>query len=80
MVLGAINNDDKFLINHFFSKEMIKILHYHSCRVDIADNNDKAEMIKDIIGPTFHEVGTGTNRIAFYFNGYIVKIALDYRG
>lgn len=72
--------NNKFLINHFFSKEMLKKLHYHSCRVDIADNNEKAEMIKELLGSEFHELGTGTNRIAFHYNGFVVKIALDYRG
>ncbi len=72
--------EERSLINHFFTKEMLKKLHYHSCRVDIADNNEKAEMVKDILGPDFHEVGTGTNRIAFHYNGFIVKVALDYRG
>lgn len=72
--------EEKSLIEHFFTKDMLKKLHYHSCRVDIPDNNIKAEMITELLGPDFHEIGTGTNRIAYYYNGFVVKIALDYRG
>lgn len=79
-MLGIMQDNDKSLIKHFFTNDMIKKLHYHSCRVDIPDNNDKAIMIKELLGPDFIEIGTGTNRIAFYYNGFVVKIALDYRG
>ena len=70
----------KSLINNFFSPETIKMLYYHACRVDIEDNNDKAEMIKELLGPDFIELGTGTNRIALLHNSFVCKIALDYRG
>ena len=73
-------NGDHSLINAFFDEETLKMLYYHACRVDIADNNDKAEMIRDLLGATFIELGTGTNRIALLHNGVVVKIALDRRG
>lgn len=75
-----MDNKPNSLIEHFFSKEMIKMLHYHACRIDIPDNNDKAELIKELLGPDFIELGTGTNRIALLHNNMVCKIALDYRG
>lgn len=74
------NSDGESLISAFFSSDMIKMLYYHACRVDIADNNDKAELVQELVGPDFIELGTGTNRIAFRHNGVVVKIALDRRG
>ena len=68
------------LINNIFSKDLLKMLYYHACRVDIEDNNDKAEMIRMIVPPEFEELGTGTNRIAFLYNNLVFKIALDRRG
>jgi hypothetical protein len=70
---------------------MLKMLYYHACRVDIEDNNDKAEMISELIGPEFQELGTGTNRIAFLYSpnaerefrggaGLVFEFALDRRG
>ena len=64
-------NGDHSLINAFFDEETLKMLYYHACRVDIADNNDKAEMIRDLLGATFIELGTGTNRIALLHNGVV---------
>ena len=78
-----IENTDipqRSLINEFFSEEMIKMLYYHCCRVDIADNNEKAELIKELLGPEFIELGTGTNRIALLHRGLCCMIALDRRG
>jgi len=49
-------------------------------RVDIPDNNDKAEMVKMFVPEGFQELGTGTNRIAFLHNNLVYKIALDRRG
>jgi uncharacterized C2H2 Zn-finger protein len=68
------------IMNEFFNKNMLKTLAYHTLRVDIADNNDKAEMIKYLLGYKFDELGTGTNRIAFLHDGLVAKIALDRRG
>lgn len=69
------------LIREFFDDQMIKTLFYHACRVDVADNNDKAEMIKLLLPwEEFDELGTGTNRITFLHNGFAIKIALDRRG
>ena len=72
--------EGKSLINKFFPKETIKKLYYHATNVRFEDNNEKAEIIKYILGPEFEELGTGTNRIAFLHNGFVVKVALDYRG
>lgn len=79
------------LINKIFSKDLLKMLYYHACRIDIDDNNDKAEMIAELLGPEFQELGTGTNRIAFLYNpspsrefkggsGLVFEIGLDRRG
>ena len=67
------------------------MLYYHACRVDIEDNNDKAEMVKELLGDEFQELGSGTNRIAFLYTpgpnrkfrggaGLVYEIALDRRG
>ena len=79
------------LINQIFSKALLKKLYYHACRVDIEDNNEKAEMISELIGPEFQELGTGTNRVAYLYTpgpdrkfrggaGLVFEIALDRRG
>ena len=73
---AKINN----LIEYFFTKEILKALYYNCLRIDIPDNNDKAEIVKAILGSDYTEIGTGTNRIALLHNGLIVKIALDRRG
>lgn len=71
----------KNLIREIFSDDLLKTLMYHCLRVDIPDNNDKAEMIKKLLPKDkFDELGTGTNRIAFLHNGLVCKIALDRRG
>ena len=95
MALFPIGDDEDIevdsLINNIFSKEMLKMLYYHACRVDIEDNNDKAEMISELIGPEFQELGTGTNRIAYLYSpapdrkfrggaGLVFEFALDRRG
>ena len=79
------------LITQIFDKELLKMLYYHACRVDIEDNNDKAEMVKELLGDEFQELGSGTNRIAFLYTpgpnrkfrggaGLVYEIALDRRG
>ena len=68
------------LINYFISKEVMVALFYNCLRLDIPDNNVKAEICAGILGPGFSEIGTGTNRIAFLHNGVVVKVALDRRG
>jgi len=68
------------LIMEYFSEEMIKRLYYNALRIDIEDNNDKANIVSHIVGPEFEELGTGTNRIAFKRGFYVIKIALDRRG
>lgn len=77
--LGEVK-DVPNLIQYFFSDDIIKALFYTCLRIDIPDNNMKAEVVKKILGLDFEEIGTGTNRIALLHNGVIVKIALDRRG
>ena len=80
-----LDNDSEYrlvpnLIREYISDRQLKALCYHCLRVDILDNNDKAEIVKMILGPDFEEIGTGTNRIALFHNGFVIKVALDRRG
>ena len=79
------------LIQQIFSKDLLKMLYYHACRVDIEDNNDKASLLPELLGPEFQPIGTGTNRDSFLYTpgshrsfrggaGLIFSIALDRRG
>ncbi len=68
------------ILSHFINKTTMKALYENCTRVDIADNNIKAELCAQILGHSFDEIGTGTNRIAFLHNGVVVKVALDRRG
>lgn len=79
------------LIDQVFGKELIKKIYYHCCRFDIEDNNVKAELLQELLGPEFVELGTGTNRMAFIYNplpsrefqggaNLVYSIALDRRG
>lgn len=77
-------NDQLFIrdaITYSIPKKIMKALLINCLRVDIPDINDKAEVVKELVLPLgFDEIGTGTNRIAFYFNGVVFKIAMDRRG
>lgn len=68
------------IIRSVFTDEQLKALYYLAMRIDIEDNNDKAEMIRMIVPDDFIELGTGTNRISFLYNNLVYKIALDRRG
>lgn len=68
------------LIREYFSDEVLRALMITCLRVDIADNNDKAEIIKMLMPKGFSEIGTGTNRITFLKDATVFKIALDRRG
>ena len=68
------------LISYFIDKKTMIALFHNCMRLDIADNNVKAELCASILGNEFSEIGTGTNRIAFLHNGVVVKVALDRRG
>lgn len=70
----------KSLIRDFFSDEMLKILYYHACRIDIPDGNVKADMVTELLGSEYQELGYGTNRVAYLHNGVVCKVALDRRG
>lgn len=74
------NNVPTNIIRNIFTDEQLRALYYLAMRIDIEDNNDKAEMIRMIVPKDFIEIGTGTNRIAFLYNNLIYKIALDRRG
>lgn len=68
-------------IQAIYSPELIKALYIHALRIDIEDNNDKADIVQELLGPNFSELGTGTNRYAATGpDGYCHKIALDRRG
>lgn len=82
-IFTGVSGDVKIvpnLIQYFFQPKTIMALFYTCLRIDIPDNNVKAEVVKKILGPDYEEIGTGTNRIALLHNGVIVKIALDRRG
>lgn len=68
------------LTNYFINDKIMKALFYDCLRLDIPDNNVKAEICAEILGSDFSEIGTGTNRIALLHNGCVVKVALDRRG
>lgn len=68
------------LIPNYFTKEQLKMLYFHALCPVFPDNNEKADIVKAILGPDFEELGLGTNRIAFLYNGMCVIIALDRRG
>ncbi len=85
------DDENGSIINQVFPKELLKMLYYHACRVDLEDNNEKAELIRELLGPEFEELGTGTNRISLLYTpnderkfrggaGLVYVIALDRRG
>ena len=64
----------------WLSELQLKLLYITSARIDITNNIEKCNMIKYILGPSFKEIGAGTNRIAFKKDNYVLKLALDPRG
>lgn len=71
----------EFVLPTLIPDDIMMALLYNCLRVDIPDNNVKAEVVKNILAPLdFKEIGTGTNRIALSFNKLIFKVALDRRG
>lgn len=79
------------LVQKIFPKDMLKFLYYHACRVDIDDNNVKAEILTEVLGPEFTELGTGTNRVAYSYSpgddrefrggaGLVFEVSIDRRG
>ena len=77
--LNAEETEEK-LIPKYFTKEQLKQLYFHCLAPFFPDNNEKADIVKAILGPDFEELGLGTNRIAFLYNGMVVIVALDRRG
>lgn len=68
------------IIHDFFPNSLLKKLYYMAWRSDIQDINEKADYVREMLGPDFHELGCGTNRIVFLRNGIAFKIALDNPG
>lgn len=71
---------ERSLIKYYFTENQIKQLYTLAMNPDIEDNNERARIVADIIGPEFLEIGSGTNRTTVMRCGMIYKIALDYRG
>jgi predicted RNA-binding Zn-ribbon protein involved in translation (DUF1610 family) len=68
-------------IKRLNSASTIKKLFAHALMIDMDDNNEKVEVIKEILGPKFSELGPGTNRYGTLGpDGYCHKIAMDRRG
>ena len=68
-------------ILRLYSPDVIKKLFAHALMIDIDDNNEKVNIIKEIVGDDFMELGPGTNRLGLLGpDGYCHKIALDRRG
>ena len=68
------------LIREFFPNDLLKALWVLCLKVDIADNNDKADILRSLLPNHFEEIGVGTNRAVFLYRGVAIKIALDRRG
>ena len=64
----------------YIGKSMMIALFENSMDLIEVDNNVQADRIVQILGDSFQELGTGTNRIALVRDGYVFKIALDRRG
>lgn len=67
-------------IEEMFDRDTRIKLYLNSVNYRIPDNNDRAQVVRDMLEPEFVHLGTGTNRITFLKDGYAVKIALDRRG
>lgn len=85
------SDETQSLIENIFGADLVKKIYYHCCRIDIEDNNEKAELLQELLGPEFVELGTGTNRMAYIYNpspdreflggaNLVYSIALDRRG
>lgn len=60
---------------------LLKKLFAHALLIDMDDNNEKVDVIKQLLGDDFAELGPGTNRYgALGPDGYCHKIAIDRRG
>lgn len=72
----------KSKIKQYLSHDQLKALYYNALRLDVLsdDNNGKVAEVQKLLGPSFKELGPGTNRVAFLRDGYVFKIALDIDG
>lgn len=74
-------NGRKSHIQRLYSPELLKKLFAHALMIDIDSNNEKVDIIKELVGDEFAELGPGTNRYGMLApDGYCHKIALDRRG
>lgn len=68
-------------ISYFYSRELLKKLYAHALLIDIDNNNEKVDVIKELLPDGFTELAPGTNRVGFIGpDGKCHKIALDRRG
>lgn len=68
-------------IARIYPPDILKKLFAHALMIDIDSNNAKVDIIKEILGDKFVELGPGTNRVGLMGpDGYCHKIALDRRG
>lgn len=68
-------------LKRLYSRDLLKKLFAHALMIDIESNNEKVDIIQELCGPEFTELGPGTNRFGILGpDGYCHKIALDRRG
>lgn len=68
-------------IEHYYDPVTMKKLFANALLIDIDSNNVKVDIVKQLIGDRFAELGPGTNRYGCIGpDGYCHKIALDRRG
>lgn len=68
-------------IKKFFDPIITKKLFGNALLIDIDDNNEKVDIIRQLLPPDFTELAPGTNRYAVRGpDGFCYKIALDRRG
>jgi hypothetical protein len=68
-------------ILRLYPPDIIKKLYAHALLIDCESNNEKVDVVKEIVGDEFSELGPGTNRVGLLGpDGYCHKIALDRRG
>ena len=68
-------------ILQIYSPVLLKQLFAHALLIDMDDNNEKVDVIKELLGDGFNELGPGTNRYGTLGpDGYCHKIAIDRRG
>lgn len=80
-VEASPNQEMKSHITRIYPPDLLKKLFAHALMIDIESNNEKVDIIKELLGDEFTELGPGTNRFGVMGpDGYCHKIALDRRG